>query len=276
MATTADAELLARGGEVQGRSLWQDARRRLLRNKAAVVSMVLLALIALGAIFAPWLSPHPFDEIYWDRIGMPPDYANAHWFGTDNLGRDTFSRVMQGTLISLKVGIGAQFVVLIIGILIGASAALTGKVGDNLLMRLTDLAYAFPDLLFIILLRAVLSNRDWPIIGSGDPQIPGFDGVPARTFLVILFLFSIVIGPVSYWFLRRKGQLVLLVLTAPLISLVSIGLLVGYALADDGFRIQGRAMTVTMLDQASRQAATRATVSRTALMRSSDGRAPRT
>ena len=63
--------------EVEGRSLWQDARRRLFRNKAAVVSMVLLPLILLAAILAPWLSPHPFDEVYWDQIGMPPDYANA-------------------------------------------------------------------------------------------------------------------------------------------------------------------------------------------------------
>ena len=54
--------------------------------------MVLLPLILLGAVFAPWLSPHPFDEVYWDRIGMPPDYANAHWFGTDNNGRDLFVR----------------------------------------------------------------------------------------------------------------------------------------------------------------------------------------
>ena len=92
MAMQAHADLLAQVGEVEGRSLWQDARRRLFRNKAAVVSMVLLLLILLGAVFAPWLSPHPFDEVYWDRIGMPPDYANAHWFGTDNNGRDLFVR----------------------------------------------------------------------------------------------------------------------------------------------------------------------------------------
>ena len=86
------AELLAHVGEVEGRSLWQDARRRLFRNKAAVVSIVVLALIVLAACFAPWLSPHPFDEVYWDQIGMPPDYANAHWFGTDDNGRDLFVR----------------------------------------------------------------------------------------------------------------------------------------------------------------------------------------
>ena len=92
-------------------------------------------------------------------------------------------------------------------------------------------------------------------------SIPGVDGVPVRAFLVMLVVFSVVIGPASYWFLRRKGQLVLLVLTAPLISLVSIVLLAGYALADEGLRVQGRAVTFTMLDQVRKQSATRATVS---------------
>ncbi len=95
---------------VEGRSLWQDARRRLFRNHAAVASLVILALIVLAAIFAPLLSPHPFDEVYWDRIGMPPDYANAHWFGTDNNGRDLFVRCLYGARVSLAVGIAATLV----------------------------------------------------------------------------------------------------------------------------------------------------------------------
>ena len=72
--------------------------------------MVVLALILLAAVFAPWLSPHPFDEVYWDRIGMPPDYANAHWFGTDNNGRDLFVRGLYGARVSLAVGIAATLV----------------------------------------------------------------------------------------------------------------------------------------------------------------------
>ena len=104
---------------------------------------------------------------------------------------------------------------------------------------------------------------DWGAIESRGFRlpIPGVDGVPVRTFMIILLVFSAVIGPVSYWFLRRKDQLVLLVLTAPLISLVSIVLLTGYAIADEGFQVQGRAVTFTMLDQAKKQAATRATIS---------------
>ena len=77
MAMQAHADLLAQAGEVEGRSLWQDARRRLFRNKAAVVSMALLLLILLGAVFAPWLSPHPFDEIYWDVTDKETGHPRA-------------------------------------------------------------------------------------------------------------------------------------------------------------------------------------------------------
>ena len=72
---------------IAGRSLWQDAFTRLKRNRAAVVSLVVLAVIALLAVFAPLLSPYPFDEVDFDRIGVPPDFADAHWFGTDANGR---------------------------------------------------------------------------------------------------------------------------------------------------------------------------------------------
>src|SRR5829696_6670936 len=99
MAITAAADRLAPLAEVKGRSLWADAWRRLLRNRAAVASMLLLAVVALMAIFAPYLSPHPYDEVYWERIGVPPDFANAHWFGTDGNGRDLFVRTLYGARI---------------------------------------------------------------------------------------------------------------------------------------------------------------------------------
>jgi len=159
MATTADAELLTRVGEVQGRSLWQDARRRLFRNKAAVVSMVLLSLITLGAIFAPWLSPHPFDEVYWDRIGMPPDYANAHWFGTDNNGRDLFVRVLYGARVSLAVGVSATLVSLLIGVVYGAASGFLGGKTDEVMMRIVDILYSLPFMFFVIILMVVFGRN---------------------------------------------------------------------------------------------------------------------
>jgi len=92
---------------------------------------------------------------------------------------------MYGTLFSLKIGIGTQIIVLIIGATVGMAAALGGKISDGILMWFTDLAYAFPDLLAIILLRQVLFGRDWPIIGTGDPQIPGFPSEILSTIVAI-------------------------------------------------------------------------------------------
>lgn len=121
----APRDALAEVAEIRGRSLWQDAGRRLLRNRAAVVSMIVLAVIAALALLAPWLSPHPYDEIYWERIQAPPDFANAHWFGTDGNGRDLFVRTLYGARVSLMVGILATSVSLVIGVTWGRSPAIS-------------------------------------------------------------------------------------------------------------------------------------------------------
>jgi oligopeptide transport system permease protein len=114
--------------------------------------------------------------------------STSHFLGTDGLGRDLWARLWQGTLFSLKIGIGAEALVLLIGITIGMLAALGGKWTDGILMWITDMAFAFPALLAIILARQVLFNRDWPIIGSGDPQIPGVPSVLLVTILAISFV----------------------------------------------------------------------------------------
>src|SRR3546814_13999881 len=108
--TTAGSDGLAAIEEYEGRSLWQSALARLLRNKAAVASMVVLGIIALLAVFAPLLSPHAYDEIYWERIQAPPDFEHGHWFGTDGNGRDMFVRVLYGARVSLAVGLLATAV----------------------------------------------------------------------------------------------------------------------------------------------------------------------
>ena len=150
---------LAAFAEVEGRSLWQDARRRLLRNKAAVVSLAVLALITLMAIFAPWLSPHPFDEVYWDQIGMPPDFANAHWFGTDGNGRDLFVRTLYGARVSLAVGVAATLVSLVIGVVYGAAAGFIGGKVDEVMMRFVDILYSLPFMFFVIIMMVVFGRN---------------------------------------------------------------------------------------------------------------------
>jgi oligopeptide transport system permease protein len=159
MAIAPTEDRLAALAEVEGRSLWADARRRLLRNRAAVVSMVLLAIIALMAILAPLLSPHAYDEVYWDRIGAPPDLANAHWFGTDGNGRDLFVRTLYGARVSLMVGIVATTVSLIIGVLYGATAGYLGGRADNVMMRFVDIMYSLPFMFFVIILMVVFGRN---------------------------------------------------------------------------------------------------------------------
>ncbi|WP_340116909.1 ABC transporter permease subunit [Pelagibius sp. 7325] len=157
--TTASTDGLVPVEEFQGRSLWQDALARLLRNKAAVVSMAVLGIIAFLALFAPLLSPHPYDEIYWDRIQAPPDFANAHWFGTDGNGRDMFIRVLYGARVSLAVGLLATTVSLVIGVTYGAVAGFMGGRIDNLMMRIVDVLYSLPFMFFVIMLMVVFGRN---------------------------------------------------------------------------------------------------------------------
>jgi oligopeptide transport system permease protein len=146
---------------------------------------LLLLLILVITISASLAAKDPAAQNYQSTELMP---SSEHWLGTDKLGRDLFARLSQGTLFSLKIGLGTQIIVLSIGVTIGMAAALAGRWSDTILMWLTDLAYAFPDLLAIILMRQILFGRDWAIIGSGDPQIPGFGGVLLVTVLAISFV----------------------------------------------------------------------------------------
>jgi oligopeptide transport system permease protein len=157
--SAADDRLAPLAAEVQGRSLWADARRRLFRNRAALVSIVVLAIITLMAVFAPYLSPHPFDEVDWERIGVPPDLANANWFGTDGNGRDLFVRTLYGARVSLAVGIAATLVSLVIGVVYGATAGFLGGRTDEVMMRFVDVLYSLPFMFFVIILVVVFGRN---------------------------------------------------------------------------------------------------------------------
>ena len=135
---------------IKGRSLWADAWRRLLRNRAAVVSAVVLALIALACFGAPWISPYPIDDIDWENISTPP--SALHWFGTDENGRDLFTRILYGGQVSLMVGIVATLVSLVIGVVWGAVAGFFGGRVDAIMMRTVDILYSLPYMFFVILL----------------------------------------------------------------------------------------------------------------------------
>lgn len=151
------------GTEVRrSRTLWGDAWRRLLKNRLAVVGLVVVVAMGLLAISAAWVAP--YDPIKQNYDALNEGSSQAHWFGTDRLGRDQLSRLIFGARTSMVVGLFTQLIIVAIGLPIGIVAAFAGGRIDNLLMRFTDIMYAFPDLLLIILLRSALSGT--PIAGS--------------------------------------------------------------------------------------------------------------
>jgi oligopeptide transport system permease protein len=136
---------------------------RLVRRRGAMAGAITLALIAITTIVGPWLSPHGLDDVFWDRIEMPPDIGAGFYFGTDDNGRDLFVRTLFGGRISLLVGLAAASVSMIIGTLYGATAGLIGGRVDALMMRIVDILYALPFMFFVILL-AVFFGRSLILI----------------------------------------------------------------------------------------------------------------
>ena len=146
-----------------GRSLWADARRRFWRNKAAVISLVVLVLITLACAVGPWVLTHAFDSADWDAMSLPPSLKNAHFWGTDDAGRDLLVRSLIGGRISLTVGLLATLASVSLGIAWGATAGFMGGKVDALMMRIVDMMYAIPYLLIAILLVTIL-GRDFYLV----------------------------------------------------------------------------------------------------------------
>ncbi|MBI4232929.1 MAG: ABC transporter permease [Chloroflexi bacterium] len=143
------------------RTLWGEAWRRLLSNRLAVAGLSFVAFLALVALLASFLAPH--DPAFQNYSAIQERPGARYWLGTDDLGRDIFSRLVYGARVSLLVGIFAQLIALSVGLPIGALAAFSGGRVDNLAMRFVDIVYGFPDLLLIILLRAVFGGSIYMI-----------------------------------------------------------------------------------------------------------------
>jgi oligopeptide transport system permease protein len=163
MSTTILVPGSSKGGElmeraVKGRSLWDDARRRLLRNKAAVAGMAILALLALAAIVGPYLTPYAYDAINKEDVWVPP-FTGDHLLGTDSLGRDLLARLLIGLRVSLAIGLVATGVSLIIGVAWGAVAGFVGGRLDETMMRVVDVLYSLPFIFFVILLMVTFGSN---------------------------------------------------------------------------------------------------------------------
>jgi oligopeptide transport system permease protein len=153
-----------RGGETveraatRGRSLWEDAGRRLLRNKAAVGSMIALVLLALAALAGPYLTSFAYDEVRKTDVWLPP-LTGGHLLGTDALGRDLLARLLIGLRVSLAIGLVATAVSLVIGVAWGATAGFVGGRTDEAMMRIVDVLYSLPFIFFVILLMVAFGSN---------------------------------------------------------------------------------------------------------------------
>ena len=149
---------------VQGRSPLADARARFLRNRAALASLFVLGGIVLLCLLGPYVLPHAFDSADWDAMSLPPTLKNAHFFGTDESGRDLLVRSLIGGRVSLMVGMLATLSSVSLGIAWGATAGFVGGRVDAFMMRIVDMMYAVPYLLIAILMVTILGRAFYLVV----------------------------------------------------------------------------------------------------------------
>ncbi|MDF2635614.1 MAG: dppC 2 [Pelosinus sp.] len=133
---------------------WQDVWRRLNKNKLSILGLIIISFVAIAAIAGPFFTAYSYSDQNLQIANQSP--SAVHWFGTDNLGRDLLTRVLYGARISLSIGIVASMSTMIIGVLYGGIAGLSGGRVDTIMMRIIDIVWSIPFLLYVILLMVVL------------------------------------------------------------------------------------------------------------------------
>ncbi|KKM11924.1 diguanylate cyclase [Clostridiales bacterium PH28_bin88] len=133
---------------------WQDAWRRLKQNKAAVAGLIIILLLTTMAAVGPMISGYTYDEQVLSRTNEPP--TGEHWFGTEQLGRDLFTRVWWGARVSLFIGFATAFIVMVIGVTYGGISGYLGGWVDEIMMRVVEILYSVPFLLYVILLMMIM------------------------------------------------------------------------------------------------------------------------
>ena len=153
-----DAQFIAVQSKSFARNVWESFSR----NRLALVGLILLALLVCTAIFGPMLSPYPYDGM--DAMSRNQSSSAAHWFGTDQMGRDVFTRVLYGARVSLLVGFASTALNLVIGVLYGSVAGYVGGRVDMVLMRIVDVIYAVPAMIYMILLMLIFGSNIYSVM----------------------------------------------------------------------------------------------------------------
>ena len=164
---------------IEGRSLFDDARRRFLLNKAAMISLLLLTLIVLFSFIGPFFSQWTNEEIDWNALGNiatlgKPSISTGHFFGTDELGRDLYSRVLQGSQISLMVGFVGALIAVVVGTIYGTIAGYFGGKVDSIMMRIVDVLMSIP-YMFVLIILMVIFERSVILLFIGIGLISWLD-----------------------------------------------------------------------------------------------------
>jgi peptide/nickel transport system permease protein len=146
----------AEAAERHGVTFWSDAWRRLRRDRAAMIGLWVTAFLIAAALVGPWLVPYTYSQQDFDHIFEPP--SRAHWFGTDELGRDVLSRVIYGARVSIPLALLLVTLAAVIGGVLGAIAGYFRGVADGTVMRVTDLVFAFPAIILAMVVTAVLGR----------------------------------------------------------------------------------------------------------------------
>ena len=142
-------------------SLADGAARRIRSNSAAMCAMFVVFGIVALALFGPWFNPNGAETLDWLHVASKPALQNAHWFGTDRLGRDLFARTLEGTRVSLAVGLVASAVSLVVGIAYGSVSGYLGGRTDHVMMRLIEILSGLPLIFFVIFLTVVFGRNEY-------------------------------------------------------------------------------------------------------------------
>lgn len=153
-----DTQFVAIKSKSFARNVWESFSR----NRLALVGLILLALLVCAAIFGPMLSPYPYDGM--DAMSRNQSSTAAHWFGTDQMGRDILTRVLYGTRVSLLVGFASTALNLVIGVLYGSIAGYVGGRVDMVMMRIVDVIYAVPAMIYMILLMLIFGSNIYSVM----------------------------------------------------------------------------------------------------------------
>lgn len=153
-----DGQFIAIQSKSFARNVWESFSR----NRLALVGLILLALLVCAAVFGPMLSPYPYDGM--DAMSRNQPSTAAHWFGTDQMGRDILTRVLYGARVSLLVGFASTALNLVIGVLYGSIAGYVGGRVDMVMMRIVDVIYAVPAMIYMILLMLIFGSNIYSVM----------------------------------------------------------------------------------------------------------------